>query len=45
MRSIGPDLITVSHSKIISANNLKLNGLDQLQHPIVTAGNLIPKKG
>jgi len=42
MRFIGPDLITVSHSKIISAINLKLNGLEQLQHPVVTARNLIP---
>ena len=39
MRSIGPYLI----SKIISAINLKLNGLDQLQHHAITAGNLISK--
>jgi len=42
MRSVDPDLITVLHSKIISAINLKLIGLDQLQHPAVTTGNPIP---
>jgi len=42
MKSVGLDLITLLHSKIISAINLKLNDLDQLQHPAVTTGNLIP---
>lgn len=43
MRSVCLYLITVSHSKIILTINLKLNGLDQLQHPAVRIRNLIPR--